>query len=154
MPLQTFGEAEGIKDIFRRAPWCCVCQLIMTSLAKRFKAPQILSIVELGKSVITAWIQPLVIFTIAKYHCSFVNILAIPTIQRHAIADVWQDWRDQRHFSPCTMTLRVPVNYDVACQTIQSSADSFYCGTWKICHHGREFNLWWYSPLHNTTAHL
>ena len=51
-------------------------------------------------------------------------------------------------------TLRVPFDYDVACQTIQGSADSFYRGTWKICHHGREFNLWWYSPLQNTTAHL
>ena len=37
---------------------------------------------------------------------------------------------------------------------IQGSADSFYCRTWKLCHHGREFNLWWYSPLQNTTTHL
>ena len=55
-------------------------------------------------------------------------------------------------FSPCT--LRVLVDNDVACQTIQGSSDSFYGGIWKICHHGREFNLWWYSPLQNTTAHL
>ena len=25
---------------------------------------------------------------------------------------------------------------------------------WKICHHGHEFNLRWYSPFQNTTAHL
>ena len=68
------------------------------------------------------------------------------------LQDVWQGWRDQRHFSPCT--LRVPVNYDVTYQTIQGSADSFYHGTWKICHHGREFNLRWYSPLQNATTHL
>ena len=48
---KTFGNAEGIKDIFRCA--CCACQLIMTSLTKRFKVPQILSIAELGKSIIT-----------------------------------------------------------------------------------------------------
>ena len=50
---KTFGKAEGIKDIFRRER--CACQLIMTSLidTKRFKAPQIISIAELGKSVIT-----------------------------------------------------------------------------------------------------
>ena len=54
MPLgtsKTFDKAEGIKDIFRRAR--CACKLIMTSLTKRFKAPQIISIAELGKSVIT-----------------------------------------------------------------------------------------------------
>ena len=54
MPLgasKTFDTAEGTKDIFRRAP--CACQLIMTSLTKRFKSPQIISIAELGKSVIT-----------------------------------------------------------------------------------------------------
>ena len=39
-------------------------------------------------------------------------------------------------------TLRVPVNYDVTYQTIQGSTDYFYCETWKIGHHGREFNLW------------
>ena len=48
---KTFGKAEGIKDIYHRVR--CACQLIMTSLTKRFKAPQILSIAELGKSVIT-----------------------------------------------------------------------------------------------------
>ena len=48
---KTFGKAEWMEDICRRAR--CACQLIMTSLTKRFKAPQILSIAELGKSVIT-----------------------------------------------------------------------------------------------------
>ena len=48
----------------------------------------------------------------------------------------------------------MPINYDVTYQTIQGSTDSFYCETWKISHHGREFNLWWYSPLQNTTAHM
>ena len=57
----------------------------------------------------------------------------------HYNQDVWQGWRDQRHFSPCA--LRVPVDYDVTYQTIPGSTNSFFCGTWKICHHRREFNL-------------
>ena len=44
----------------------------MTSITKWFKAPQILSIAELEKSSSRTWIQRLVIFNIAKYHCSFV----------------------------------------------------------------------------------
>ena len=67
---KTFGKAAGIKDIFRRAR--CACQLIMTSLTKRFKAPQIISIAHLENLSSRTWIQPLVIFTIAKYYCSFV----------------------------------------------------------------------------------
>ena len=86
---------------------------------------------------------------------SFVNIFAIPTIQRHAITS--------KTFGKAEEIKYIFRRARCACQSIMTSlakrfkapqTDSFYCGTWKICHHGREFNLWWYSPLQNTTAHL
>ena len=51
MPFQVRRLAWLMKDIFRCAR--CACQLIMTPLTERFKAPKIMSIAELGKSVIT-----------------------------------------------------------------------------------------------------
>ena len=39
-----------------------------------------------------------------------------------------------------------PVNYDVTFQTIHGSAESFCHETWTW-NHGREFNVWLYSPL-------
>ena len=31
---------------------------------------------------------------------------------------------------------------------------TFCYETWKTWHHGREFSIWWYSPLKNNIAHL
>ena len=82
------------------------------------------------------------------------NIVTIPSIQRHVIHVLRigkaQGIKDIIRRARCARL----VNYDVAYQTIQRSADSSCCETWKTCHHGREFNLWWYSPLENAIAHL
>ena len=48
-----------------------------------------------------------------------MNIFAIPTIQVRRLARL----KGSKTSSPCT--LRVPFDYDVACQTIQGSSDSF-----------------------------
>ena len=67
---KTFGKAEGIKDIFRRAR--CACQLIYDVLPNDSRLRRFFLLRKLENLSSRTWIQPLVIFTIAKYHCSFV----------------------------------------------------------------------------------